>query len=148
MTIYANTNLVSYNLSTIYQVREKAVTNAWLTSGPERAEVMESRKILFDAEKDYKIKLETKSQKVILFFILNFNTHNVLFSFEMNIKTAKWDASVRFGAICSLTARLTVVLLNVWPKHRVTTASTCSIKNSVLPCYSYLYSTINVHLYN
>ena len=65
MTIYANTNLVSYNLSTNYQVREKAVTNAWLTSGPERAEVMESRKILFDAEKDYKIKLETKSQKVI-----------------------------------------------------------------------------------
>ena len=89
MTIYANTNLVSYNLSTNYQVREKAVTNAWLTSGPERAEVMESRKILFDAEKDYKIKLETKSQKVILFFILNFNTHNVLFSIEMNIKTAK-----------------------------------------------------------
>ena len=89
MTIYANTNLVSYNLSTNYQVREKAVTNAWLTSGPERAEVMESRKILFDAEKDYKIKLETKSQKVILFFILIFNTHNVLFSFEMNIKTAK-----------------------------------------------------------
>ncbi|KAH3696859.1 uncharacterized protein LOC127861608 [Dreissena polymorpha] len=47
------------------KVKEKAVTNAWLTSSSERLDLMESRKIIFDAEKDYKLKLETKSKKVL-----------------------------------------------------------------------------------
>ncbi|XP_045157219.2 ERC protein 2-like [Mercenaria mercenaria] len=46
------------------KVKERAITNAWLTSGQERSEVLEAKKIHYDAEKDYRIKLETKTRKM------------------------------------------------------------------------------------
>ncbi|XP_052774517.1 uncharacterized protein LOC128213059 [Mya arenaria] len=47
------------------KVKEKATTNAWLTAGADRTEVMESRRVVFDAEKDYRIKLENKTKKLL-----------------------------------------------------------------------------------
>ncbi|XP_060559328.1 uncharacterized protein LOC132719567 [Ruditapes philippinarum] len=46
------------------KVKERAITNAWLTSGQERSELLEAKKIHYDAEKDYRIKLETKTKKM------------------------------------------------------------------------------------
>lgn len=46
------------------RVKERAVTNAWLMSAQERSEVLEAKKIHYDADKDYRIKLETKTRKI------------------------------------------------------------------------------------
>ena len=51
-------------LKYLLQVRERSLTTAWLKSGPDRTELMESRKICYDNEKDFRFKLNAKNKKV------------------------------------------------------------------------------------
>ncbi|KAL4236191.1 hypothetical protein ACF0H5_004578 [Mactra antiquata] len=46
------------------KVKERAVTNAWLTAGSDRSDFLDAKKIVYESDKDCKIKLENKIKKL------------------------------------------------------------------------------------